>query len=83
MVPISRRGCEVMAELESLELEHDLVVPEPHDASIENISIEKLLLEISHRPRSGISIGREIFCLLFQSICSTMPIMVVGMRSNA
>jgi aminoglycoside phosphotransferase (APT) family kinase protein len=53
LASISRRALEAMAELESIELDYDISLPEAHDTPIENMAIEKLLLEISHLPLSN------------------------------
>ena len=53
LASISRRGLEAMAELAGVELDYDISLPEPHDTPIEDMAIEKLLLEINHLPLSN------------------------------
>jgi len=53
LASISRRALEAMAELEDVELDYDITLPEPHDTPIEDMAIEKLLLEINNLPLSN------------------------------
>lgn len=52
LATISRRALEAMAEIQGVELNHDLTLPQAHDTPIENGAIEKLLLEIGRLPLS-------------------------------
>jgi len=50
---IARRVMEAIAELEGIELDYDLHLPEAHVTPVEDSAIEKLLLEIDRLPTSN------------------------------
>jgi len=52
LASISRRALEAIAELEGIELDYDFALPEPADTPIEDMALEKLLLEIGRLPLS-------------------------------
>ena len=52
LTSISRRALEAIAELEKVELDYSFELPEPADARIEDMALEKLLLEIGRLPLS-------------------------------
>ena len=52
LTSISRRALEAIAELEKVELDYSFELPEPADAPIEDMALEKLLLEIGRLPLS-------------------------------
>lgn len=49
---ITRRACEAIAELQGIELDHDLHLPEPSVKSLEESALKKLLVDIQRLPTS-------------------------------
>ena len=50
---ITRRACEAIAELESISLDHDLVLPEIDQSRLEASALEKLMVDIQRLPTSA------------------------------
>jgi aminoglycoside phosphotransferase (APT) family kinase protein len=50
---ITRRACEAIAELQGIELNHDLSLPEPRFKDLEESALKKLLVDIQRLPTSS------------------------------
>jgi aminoglycoside phosphotransferase (APT) family kinase protein len=50
---ITRRACEAIAELQGIDLDHELELPEPETRALEESALKKLLVDIERLPTSS------------------------------